>query len=87
MMNGSIFTAISTAAERSEMICKTCSGPNESRYKNCLTCRKAWRNYNLIRANPTGYKRRVADLEAENKRLSKKIRDLQAVTTWGGGRG
>jgi len=64
-------------------LCKGCGETNESAYKHCLECRKKWRNYNLKRADPTGYKRRLADLEAENAKLSKKLKDLRAITTWG----
>ena len=63
-------------------LCKGCGEPNESVYKHCLECRKKWRHYNLKRADPQGYKRRLTDLEAENAKLSKKIKDLQAIQTF-----
>jgi hypothetical protein len=54
--------------------CKTCGGHNDSTFKNCLSCRKVWRNYGRKPDSPL---RRIEELEAENARLKQRIAALE----------
>jgi len=56
--------------------CKTCGKyNNNTKFKNCLSCRKVWRNYGRKPDSPL---RRIEELEAENARLKQRIAALEA---------